>query len=193
MSYRELYMLDVKEVLRRWQAGQSARAIARAGVGDRKTVGRYIDAAKLVGVGLDDALSDNVVKEVLVAVQARPVPSPSEQWEALQRERERIEKWLRPPAPPPGEPKQRPLRLVRIHELLARDHSVDVGYTTLRRFAHEELGFHKKRSTVLVADCAPGEEAQIDFGLMGYVTLDGVRRKLHALIITLVFSRYMFV
>ena len=60
MSYRELYMLDVKEVLRRWQAGQSARAIARAGVGDRKTVGRYIDAAKLVGVGLDDALSDNV-------------------------------------------------------------------------------------------------------------------------------------
>ena len=46
MSYRELHMLDVIEVLRRWQAGQSARAIARAGVGDRKTVGRYIEAAK---------------------------------------------------------------------------------------------------------------------------------------------------
>lgn len=193
MSYRELNMLDVKEVLRRWQAGQSARAIGRAGVGDRKTIGRYIDAAKLVGVGRADELSDDVIKEVLIAVQARPVSDPSEQWEALQRERERIEKWLRPPPPASGEPKQRPLRLVRIHELLRRDHSVDVGYTTLRRFAHEELGFRKKRSTVRIEDCAPGEEAQIDFGLMGHVTLDGVRRKLHALIITLVFSRYMFV
>jgi transposase len=81
---------------------------------------------------------------------------------------------------------------VRVHELLERE-GVVVGYTTLRRFAHAELGFHKKRSTVRLADCGPGEEAQMDFGLMGYVAIDGVRRKLHALIITLVLSRYMFV
>jgi transposase len=193
VSYRELHMLDVKEVLRRWQAEQSARAIARAGVGERKTVGRYIAAAKGLGIGAKDELSDDVVRRVLLAVQERPLPEPSEQWRALQAERERIEKWLRPPPPPPGEPKQRPLRLVRIHELLKRDHSVDVGYTTLRRFAEEELGWHKKRSTVLIADCGPAEEAQMDFGLMGYVTIDGARRKLHALIITLVLSRYMFV
>lgn len=192
MSYRELHMLDVIEVLRRWQAGQSARAIARAGVGDRKTLGRYIKAAMAVGVGATQELDDDVVRRVLHAVQERPLPAPSEQWTTLQAHRGRIEAWLKPPAPPPGEPKQRPLRLVRIHELLERE-GMAVGYTTLRRFAHAELGFHKKRSTVRLADCGPGEEAQMDFGLMGYVTIDGVRRKLHVLIITLVLSRYMFV
>ena len=192
MSYRELHMLDVVEVLRRWQAGQSARAIARAGVGDRKTVGRYTEAAKSAGVGAADELTDDVVRRVLLGVQDRPELPPSEAWAMLEAHRERIAKWLAPPPPPPGEPKKRALRLVRIHELLKRE-GVVVGYSTLRRFAHAELGFHKKRSTVRLADCAPGQEAQIDFGLMGYVVIDGVRRKLHALIISLVFSRYMFV
>lgn len=84
MSYRELHMLDVVEVLRRWQAGQSARAIARAGVGDRKTVGRYIEAAKAAGVGAADELTDDVVRGVLLGVQVRPEPPPSEAWAALE-------------------------------------------------------------------------------------------------------------
>lgn len=46
MSFRELGMTEIREVLRRWQAGQSARAIAREGVVDRKTATRYIEAAK---------------------------------------------------------------------------------------------------------------------------------------------------
>ena len=72
MSYRELHMLDVVEVLHRWQAGQSARAISRAGVGDRKTVGRYIEAAKGAGVGVADEVTDDVVRGVLFDVQERP-------------------------------------------------------------------------------------------------------------------------
>src|ERR1044071_1635348 len=192
VSYREVHMMDVKEVRRRWQAGQSARAMARAGIGDRKTVGRYIDAAAAIGIEKTAELDDDAGRRVLLAVQERPLLEPSEEWAALEGERERIEKWLFPLAVP-GEAKPRPLRLTRIHELLARDYNVDVSYTTLRRFAHAELGFHKKRSTVRLADCSPGEEAQMDFGLMGYVVIDGVRRKLHALLITLVMSRYMFV
>ena len=192
MSYRELHMLDVVEVLRRWQAGQSAREISRAGVGDRKTVGRYVKAARGAEIGAADELTDDVVRRVLLGVQRRPALPPSAQWAALEGQRKRIAAWLDPPPPPPGEPKQRPLRLVRIAELLERD-GVDVAYTTLRRFAHAELGFHKKRSTVRLADCAPGQEAQIDFGQMGHVVIDGGLRKLHALIVTLVLSRYMFV
>ncbi len=42
MSFRELSMVQIKEVLRRWQAGQSARQVARDGVVDRKTALRYI-------------------------------------------------------------------------------------------------------------------------------------------------------
>lgn len=47
---------------------------------------------------------------------------------------------------------------------------------------------------MLVSDSAPGEEAQVDFGHMGYVTdAEGTRRKLWVLIVTLTMSRYMFV
>jgi transposase len=87
----------------------------------------------------------------------------------------------------------RPLRLVRIHELLARD-GVAVGYTTLRRFARRELDWHKRTPTVRLDDPPPGQEAQIDFGLMGMVTdSEGKQRRLWALIVTLSTSRYMYV
>ena len=49
----------------------------------------------------------------------------------LEAQRPRIEHWLKA---------ERPLRLVRVHELLARE-GVEVSYTTLRRFAHDELGY----------------------------------------------------
>ena len=82
-----------------------------------------------------------------------------------------------------------PLTLVRVHELLARD-GTDVSYTTLRRWAQKELGFGGRSPTVRIDDPPPGEEAQVDFGLMGYVCGDGgKRRKLHVLIVTLPMSR----
>jgi hypothetical protein len=52
---------------------------------------------------------------------------------------------------------------VRAQELLARD-GVSLADTTLRRYAHEELGWKERGPTVLIDDPPPGEEAQIDFG-----------------------------
>jgi len=184
MSFRELTMIDVREVLRRWQSGQSARQIARSEIADRKTAGRYIEAALGCGLGKDSELTDGVVAEVAQRVQARPIAAPSESRQQLEVHRARIEKWLR------GDP---PLRLVRVHELLARE-GLSVGYTTLRRFVHDELGWRERPVTVRVDDPPPADEAQIDFGEMGYVTDDeGRRRKLWVLIVTLSMSRYMFV
>jgi transposase len=184
MSFREITMQDVSEVLRRWQAGQSARRIAREMGLDRKTVGRYIEGAKGTGVVSGVAVTAEQVRAVGTEVQARPLPPPSQQRQALARHREQISAWLS------GEP---PLRLVRVHELLARDEVV-VGYTTLRRYVQRELGWHKKQPTVRLDDPPPGHEAQIDFGQMGMITDErGEQRKLHALIVTLSSSRYMFV
>jgi DNA-binding CsgD family transcriptional regulator len=44
-------MQDLSEILRRWQAGQSARRITREMGLDRKTVGRYIDEAVAAQAG----------------------------------------------------------------------------------------------------------------------------------------------
>jgi len=46
MSFREITMQDVRELLRRHEAGQSARKIARELGMDRKTVGRYLEQAR---------------------------------------------------------------------------------------------------------------------------------------------------
>jgi hypothetical protein len=184
MGFRELTMTDVREVLRRWQSGQSAREIARNGVADRKTAGRYIEAALGCGLSSDSELTDGVVAEVAQRVQARPLAVPSAPRKELELHRSRIEQWLG------GDP---PLRLVRVHELLARD-GISIAYTTLRRFAHEKLGWRERPVTVRVDDPPPADEAQIDFGEMGYVAeADGTRRKLWVLVVTLSMSRYMFV
>ena len=74
MGFRELTMTDVREVLRRWQSGQSAREIARNGIADRKTAGRYIEAALGCGLTNDSELTDCVIAEVAQRVQARPLP-----------------------------------------------------------------------------------------------------------------------
>ncbi len=183
MSFRELSMIDIKEVLRRLQAGQSARQLARDGVVDRKTAARYLAAARSCGLAADTVLDDGFVAEVGQRVQARPEPPASEPWTVLEGQRARIEGWLR------GE---RPLRLVRVRELLARD-GIDVSYTTLRRFVHKELAWRERTPTVRVDDPPPGDEAQIDFGHVGHLVVDGVRKKLWALVVTLTVSRYMFV
>jgi transposase len=103
----------------------------------------------------------------------------------VEAHRVRIEHWL-------GQ--KRPLRLRKIHTLLRRDHGLDVSYDTLRRFVRKELGWRLKKTTMRLADTAPGEVAQVDFGLMGMLADgEGRMRRLYALIITLAFSRYQFV
>ena len=94
MSFREITMQEVSEVLRRWQAGQSARRIAREMGLDRKTVGRYIDEAKAGGVMAEIAVTEELARAVGKGVQTRPLPPPSEQWRALTRRRDQISGWL---------------------------------------------------------------------------------------------------
>ena len=76
MSFREVSVVEVREVLRAWMAGVGLRTVAaRAGV-DRKTARRYVEAAEAVGVVRDGGvgqLSDGVIGEIVGLVRpARP-------------------------------------------------------------------------------------------------------------------------
>ena len=46
MAYREVLSVEIREIIRRWQAGLSQRRIARGTGLSRQTVRRYIDAAE---------------------------------------------------------------------------------------------------------------------------------------------------
>ena len=125
MAFREIRMVDVKEILRRWQSGQAQREIARAPGVDRKTVQQYVEEAVVVGVGSDQSLSDEVVHAVAHGVQSRAAPEMSTPWKALLPHSKQIEAWLK---------QSRPLRLTKVHTLLERQ-GVTCSYATLLRFA----------------------------------------------------------
>lgn len=189
MAFRELHMIDVKEVLRRWAAGQSDRKIGREAGVDRKTVARYTAAATKLGFERGREISEDDVHGVAQCVQARPLVAPTEEWSDVAQHRERIERWLA------GDAETRPLRLTKIHTLLARDHGLRASYDTLWRYTHDELAWREKPTTVRVDDPPPAQEAQVDFGKMGLIVdaETGRKRVLWALIVTLVFSRHQFV
>jgi transposase len=186
MPYRELSMIDVKELVRRWSAGHSIRMIARETGADRGTVTRYIEAAKELGKSPGEAFSDEEVSEVAKRVQMRAPRDASAEWDEVAQHRGQIIEWL---------DKKRPLRMTKIHTLLKREHGLAASYDTLRRYAMQELDWRRKAPTVRLDDPPPGQEAQIDFGKMGmmYDPDAGRLRMLWALIVTLCFSRYQFV
>jgi transposase len=185
LTYRELTMMEVKDVLRRIVAGQQLRDIARRTGVDRKTVRRYAEAAQSSALSAEGLHDDALLGSILASVQEREAPPLSAQRAQLYTQRGRIEAWLS------GRP---PLKLTKVHVLLARD-GVHTSYATLRRFAMDELGWGKRAPTIRIDDCGPGEEAQIDFGCMGLMRDPeaGRERKLWVLIVTLVHSRYQFV
>jgi transposase len=186
MAYREVSVIEVREVLRGWLAGAGLRTVAaQAGV-DRKTARRYVQAAEAAGVvrgGGWGQVTDVVVGEVVAAVRpARPAGHGSA-WELLAAEREQIVDWV-----------GKGLTVVKIGTLLGR-RGVVVPYRTLHRFCVQCCGFGRGSQTVRVADGEPGAECQVDFGKMGllYDPVAGRRRTVHALIFTAVYSRHMFV
>jgi transposase len=186
MAYREVTVEEIKEVVRRWLAGEAVRRIARQGVADRKTVRRYVIAAEQCGLKRGDpesAVSEDVLSAIVVRLQpCRPrIHGPG--WDLCVTHREFIRTHL-----------DNGLRLTKVRKLLRR-REVVVPYATLWRFASAELGFGQTRATIPVADCGPGEEIQVDTGWMTLLKPDllGRRRRFRAWIFTAVRSRYRFV
>src|SRR3954452_10628668 len=196
MGFREVSVVEVREVLRAWLAGAGLRTVtARAGV-DRKTARRYVEAARAAGLTREvgaTAVTDELVGLVVEAVRPARPNGHGAGWETLLGHEEQIRSWVA--GSEVDGVKQAPLSIVKIEELLARQ-GVRVPYRTLHRFAVERCGFRTGRgSTVRVVDGEPGVEGQIDFAQMGLL-LDpetGRRRRVHALIFTAVLSRHMFV
>jgi transposase len=192
MAYREHGMWEVLEVLKRARRGESGRAIARGTGLARKTVGRYLRAAGELGwdrrgeAAADEALACRVVGLLK--------PGPEEghgaaAQQALALREGKIKEWLTPESP-----YGRGLRLTKVHELLGRE-GLEVSYSSLYRFAEKRRLLGKGEGTVRMADTAPGEVAEVDFGKMGKVfdPQEGRERTVYALIVTLVYSRHQYV
>jgi transposase len=186
--FREVSVVEIREVLRGWLAGHGLRVVAtRAGV-DRNTARRYVEAA--VAASLDRAGGDEQVDDELigaVAAVARPdrPEGHGQAWEVLCANHDRINGWVNDG-----------LTVVKIGDLLARQ-GVLVPQRTLHRYCRERTNYQGRRraGTVPVVDGEPGVECQIDFARLGMLSdsATGRRRVVHALIFTALHSRHMFV
>jgi len=53
VAFLEVHMVQVREIIRRWQAGESKMALGRASAVSARTGGRYIEAATAAGLKQD--------------------------------------------------------------------------------------------------------------------------------------------
>ena len=186
MAYREVAMVEIKEVLRQWLDGVAKKRIAARLGTDPKTVRRYTKAAEGAGLragGGSAGLTEELLARIALELKGRPEREHGEAWGRCEEQRAFIESSL-----------SRQVRLKKIWRLLKRQ-GVMVPYSTMHRYAVEVLGFGRTAATVPVADGKPGEELHTDTGWVHRLEPDenGRRRRLKAWIFTPHVSRYRFV
>lgn len=194
MAYREVAMWEILDVLERLARRESKSVIARATGHSRSTVRRYERVARELGWDPETAVPTETLAG---AIAERLTPASDRDAGEIEAELllhvDTIRQWL---APKPTE--KRGLRLTKVRQLLGRQ-GVVVPYSSLHRFAVKHCAFGTRgRITVRMADVAPGEVAEIDFGRLGLVpdpTTDDPdrRRTAWALVVVLVHSRHQYV
>jgi transposase len=183
MAYREVDVVEVREIVRQHLAGVATKRIAAHLGCDIKTARRYVNAAKACGLAaIAEPLGDEAIASVIAAARPTRERALGEGWRRCVEHQARIAALL-------GDG----VRLSKVRKLLVRD-GVDVTYATLRRFAQDVLGHGKPHVTLPVLDGEPGGELQVDTGWVVTLTdITGHRRRLRAFIFTANRSRYRFV
>ena len=185
MAYKEVLRVEISEVIRCWQAGHSRRNVASGTGLSKDTVGKYISAAEVLGICRDGAPpGEEELSRLAVISRSGPRRPETPTEDLLAPWADRIYRWLT------GDR----LQVTRIQELLAaRD--CPVSYASLQRFIQRRNWRRRHPATVRMADTAPGEVVELDFGRLGLVLNPdtGRRRTVWALVLVLGYSRHCFV
>jgi hypothetical protein len=89
MGFREVSVVEIREMLRLWLRGEGFRRVAELARTDRKTVRRYVEAAEAAGLDRqkgEEQLSDALIGLVCEAVR-RPgctgTEPPGRRWRSI--------------------------------------------------------------------------------------------------------------
>lgn len=156
MGYREVGLMQVVEVVRRWQAHESGRTIARGTGIARNTVAKYLHEAERLGLTPNGPVpTDAQLLQLARLGETAPPARAAPQAQTLAGHQVQIAAWVADD-----------LQLTRIAELLAQQ-GVITSYTTLRRFVQQAGLGAAPRDTVRMAPSPAGEVAEFDFGRLG--------------------------
>lgn len=180
-------MVDVVELLRHWYAGDSISEVARGQGLDRKTVRKYVGRAEAAGLSpggpplTPEEWSQRVTTWFPELTDERCRSSVHGE---IARHHAYITELLPTTTP------------TTIHQRLRDEHGLTVSLSSFRRYVHAEFAeaVALAQVTVLRDDPPPGEEAQLDYGHLGYWPdpKTGRRHRVWGLALVLAFSRHLF-
>jgi transposase len=180
-------VVDVVEILVHWHAGRRIGELCSSLRVDPKTVRKYTAPAVAAGIvpggpPLSAEQWSALVAEWFPELEDRAWRQPT--WPEMEPHRERISGWL-------GE-----VTVSTIHQRLRDDHGLRASESSLRRFIWSNFDQEVARAAVRVLRDTPppGEEAQVDYGLLGrwFDPVAGRIRRVWGFIMVLTASRLMF-
>lgn len=181
-------MIDVVEICQHWHAGRPKSVIAASLGVDPKTVRKYVAPAEAAGLSPGGEALSRAEWAALVAgwfpelsdAQARSLTFP-----AIDAHRERIGDMLATNT------------TSTVWQRLRDEHGLAVSVSSFRRYVWSQFSdvVDESKVTVLRPEVDPGEEAQVDYGLLGswLDPLAGRVRRVWAFVMVLACSRHMFV
>ena len=172
-------MLDIREMVRRIQAGDGDRRIARDMQVSRKTVTKYRTWATQVGLR-EGPLPDPATLQAQLA-ESLPVVPPPKVESSVAGFRDPILAWRR-----------QGVECRAIHTLLREQHDFTGSYAAVYRFVRA-LEPRTPEACVRI-ETAPGDVAQVDFGYAGRIrhAVDGVEKRAWVFVMTLGYSRHLY-
>ena len=183
-------MIDVTEVLTHWHAGRSLSGMSQSLGVDRKTIRKYIAPAVATGIAPGGPAKTEAEWQALVRewfpeladTRLRQVT-----WPAIGEHHEYIVAQLKAG-----------VRMSTIHQRLRDEHGLAASAPSVRRYIAANVPEEARRAQVTVwnpRQAEPGEEAQIDYGMLGrwLDPASGKLRTIWAFVMVLACSRHMFV
>lgn len=187
MGRRSFAVRDLGEILQHWHAGRPLRAMARSLGIDRKTLRKYIALAEAAGF------------------QAGDGQGPPEGWAAwLAEAHPGLRASPRPAPTAPSLDALQPAMLALLQQVppttawrrLCQERGLQVSLSSFRRYLKRALPEATMPSQVTVRrpEPPPGDEAQVDYGVLGLWQdpWTGGRRMVHVWVFVLSFSRHLF-
>lgn len=191
MARRTFDVVDVTEIFIHWYAGRSLSEVSVSLGVDRKTIRKYLAPAVAAGlVPGGPAMSGQDWTALVMRWFPHLADTRLRQttWPEIERHHEYITAQLK-----------LGVTQATIHQRLRDEHGLVASVASLKRYVAANLPEEVRRDRVVVlrdeADTPAGEEAQLDYGHLGYWTdpVSGKRRRVWAFAMVLACSRHLFV
>jgi transposase len=191
MARRTFDVVDVTEIFIHWYAGRSISEVSVSLGVDRKTIRKYLAPAVAAGLAPGGpAMSQQDWASLVMRWFPHLADTRLRQttWPEIARHHEYITAMLKAG-----------VTQATIHQRLRDEHGLTASVASLKRYVAANLPEEVRRDRVVVlrddADTPPGEEAQLDYGHLGYWLdpVSGKRRRVWAFAMVLACSRHLFV